>query len=110
MPFIIESNKICEAVSWMMDVEAITIYPVIICRDLTDKVIINHESIHVKQQLETLLVGFYLVYILHYLINLIRYRDSSIAYENIIFEREAYNHENDFEYLNIRKTFTWLGE
>nr|DAU35071.1 MAG TPA: hypothetical protein [Caudoviricetes sp.] len=35
-------------------------------------------------------IGFYLWYIIEYLIRLIMYRDTKLAYKNISFEREAY--------------------
>lgn len=73
-----------------------------------DKVLINHERIHLRQQIEMLLVPFYIVYITHYFINLIRYRHHDRAYRRIIFEREAYAMDGDLEYLRTRSTWNWL--
>ena len=59
---IIKSTKFCEAISWFFDVGGITIYPFIILReDCADEVTINHESIHIQQQKESLVIGFYLI-------------------------------------------------
>lgn len=94
---------------------------------------LNHEFIHGAQQLDffiisliisaivntvgcllftynilTLVMGllipfivFYIVYGLNYLINIIRGCDD--PYKEIVFEREAYSNDLDFEYLKTRK-------
>lgn len=65
--------------------------------------LINHEKIHTRQMLEYLVIGFYLLYILEYLFNILRfgfYHD--MAYRNISFEREAYWREHDMDYLKYR--------
>lgn len=66
---------------------------------------INHEKIHIKQQIELLVIPFYILYFLFYFVNLFRKGD---AYLNIPFEREAYANEYDYEYLNKRKWFSWI--
>ena len=70
--------------------------------------LIRHESIHLMQELELLIVPFYMLYFANYLINLIRYRDHEKAYLDIIFEREAYAHEADNNYLKQRRLWGWL--
>lgn len=112
--------------------------------------LVNHECIHIYQQMELLIFGFFALYILNYIINLLRYGKtvsllcilmgsiltlllsgiiplwipiliSSIgtilmlanmnhykAYMNIVFEKEAYSHDDDFNYLKDRKPFQWL--
>ena len=72
-PIIIESPKFCEAVSWFIDVYAITLFPFIICKNKSDKIMLNHESIHIKQQAELLVVGFWILYLFTWLINLVVY-------------------------------------
>lgn len=73
-----------------------------------DKEFINHEKIHLFQQLELLLLGFYILYLLHYLYNLLKYRNHNQAYLNIVFEKEAYAMESDVDYLKKRKLWQWL--
>jgi len=73
-----------------------------------DKEIINHETIHLRQQLELLILPFYILYLLNYLINLIRYKNHDLAYRKIIFEQEAYNHESNLNYLREGNWFSWL--
>ncbi len=68
-----------------------------------NKIMVHHEKIHLRQQLELLLFFFYLAYVLHYFFNLLKYRNHDKAYREIIFEREAYTMENDLDYLSKRK-------
>jgi len=103
IPIIIESEKFCKAVSLTMPVGAITLCPFIICRDKSDKVMLNHESIHIKQQLELFVIPFFIIYLLNWAYNLVKYKgDAEKAYLEIIFEKEAYEYEYDYEYLKSR--------
>ncbi len=89
---------------------AITIFPFILVRKKyrNNKKIINHECIHIKQQIELLVIGFYLWYLIDYLMKLLKYRHQKTAYRNIIFEKEAYSNERDFNYLKRRKLYSYL--
>jgi len=75
---------------------------------LKDKVFLNHEKIHLRQQLELLLVFFYLWYVLEFLFRLIQYQNRNKAYRNISFEREAYTNEKDLNYLKKRSIWRFL--
>ena len=88
----------------------ITIFPFILIdqRFRTDAVLLNHEKIHIRQQLELLVLPFYFLYLGNYLINLIRYRNHHKAYRNIIFEKEAYRHESNLSYLGKRRLFAFF--
>ena len=89
----------------------LTIFPFVIVSakvDLSDKVLINHERIHLKQQLELAIVPFFIWYFIEYLIRLIQFRNRRKAYRNISFEREAYANEGNMEYLKNRKFWSFL--
>lgn len=89
---------------------AITIGNIIFVRkeyEVTD-ILINHESIHYEQEKELGYVGFYLLYILEYLYNRIKYKNGRTAYHNISFEKEAYDNQRDLDYIPNRKKFSWL--
>lgn len=89
----------------------LTFYPFVFLADKDDKlnkVFINHERIHIRQQLELLIVPFYLWYFTEYLIRLIQYKDRKKAYFNISFEREAYKNEKDLNYLKQRSFWRFL--
>ena len=73
-----------------------------------NKAIINHEKIHLRQQLELLLIPFYILYLLNYLLNLLYYMQHDKAYLNIVFEREAYVNERNLTYLKRRRFWSWL--
>jgi hypothetical protein len=94
-----------------LNVRGMTLFPFILLKDkelATDKTIMNHEMIHLWQELELLILPFFIIYLLHYLLNLCIYRNHDKAYRNIIFEREAYRHECDLGYLKRRKFWGWL--
>ncbi|WP_340064841.1 hypothetical protein [Ascidiimonas aurantiaca] len=89
----------------------ITIWPFIIIRNRylkNDQTLIRHERIHLKQQLELLVVFFYLWYGLEYFFKRIRYKNHKNAYMNICFEREAYAHESDTVYLKNRLPWQFI--
>lgn len=93
-----------------LPVAGMAIFPfIILCRQrfAKDKVLINHERIHLRQQVEMLLVPFYIAYLLNYLVNLIKYRNHHEAYINISFEREAYEMDKNFKYLEKRAFWAW---
>ncbi|MDT0688074.1 hypothetical protein [Autumnicola psychrophila] len=74
-----------------------------------DRLFINHERIHLRQQLELLLVFFYIWYFAEFLIGLLKYKSTYKAYRNISFEREAYKMESDSQYLNRRRFWAFLN-
>ena len=83
----------------------LTLFPFVIIRDLLDKenkVLLNHERIHIRQQLELLILPFFVLYFLEYLIRLVQFKDRNKAYRNISFEREAYDNERNLDYLKTR--------
>lgn len=89
----------------------ITLYPFIFLRDAKDKrnaILVYHERIHLRQQLELLILPFYILYVLEWLIKLCYYRNRNKAYLNLSFEREAYQNESDFTYLKKRRLFQFL--
>lgn len=89
----------------------ITLYPFIIVKHTslkTNKSAIHHEKIHLKQQLELLIIGFYIWYTAEFLLKLWHYKVWQTAYKAISFEREAYHHENNFNYLSQRRFCSFL--
>ncbi|WP_317168162.1 hypothetical protein [Leptobacterium flavescens] len=91
---------------------ALTLWPVIILKDeklRCDPVLLNHEKIHLKQQLELLILPFYVLYLGEWLFRLCLYGDLHKAYKNISFEREAYQNETDMNYLQKRRAWSFLS-
>ncbi|MBC8051459.1 MAG: hypothetical protein H7Y13_00160 [Sphingobacteriaceae bacterium] len=94
-----------------LPIAGIALFPFILVKKVEYKgheTFINHEKIHLAQQLELLLLGFYILYLLHYFYNLLKYLNHDKAYMNIIFEKEAYTMEREPEYLHKRKFCEWL--
>jgi hypothetical protein len=95
-----------------LPIAGMALFPFILVKDLSfigHKDFINHEKIHLKQQLELLLVGFYILYLIHYFYNLIKFFNHNEAYLNIVFEKEAYAMESELNYLQSRKFWGWLS-
>ncbi|MBW1297886.1 hypothetical protein [Aquimarina litoralis] len=89
----------------------IALWPFIVVKDprlKEDEVFINHEKIHLKQQLELLVLPFYVVYLIEYIVRLIQYGNTKEAYRNISFEREAYEMETELSYLEHRKIWSFI--
>lgn len=86
----------------------LAVFPFVFVKYSLDKknpVFVNHERIHLRQQLELLIIPFFVLYFLEFFLRLIQYRNVDLAYRNISFEREAYANEKDLDYLKNR--FLW---
>ncbi|MBK6276418.1 MAG: hypothetical protein KA174_01885 [Chitinophagales bacterium] len=92
------------------NIAGVSIFPFVILENKTikkDKTFVNHEMIHIYQQMELLFVFFFLWYYLEFLILFIKYKNWYKAYLNISFEREAYQNESNYNYLKTRKLFSF---
>lgn len=70
--------------------------------------LLNHERIHLRQQLELLILPFYIWYLLAYVYYRLKGMGHYPAYRSIIFEREAYKHDADPGYLTTRPFWGFL--
>ena len=84
-----------------MNIRAIAIFPFIILRSDAnpDEILINHERIHLRQQLEMLVIPFYIWYLFEYYTK---------GYYKNRFEVEAYRNDHNLDYLKNRKIFSFL--
>lgn len=92
--------------------QGMAIFPFIFVRDkhmLYDKRLINHEKIHLRQQIELLWIFFFLWYLAEYLYNIFKYKNLQLAYKKISFEKEAYANDLNFTYLKTRKMWNFLS-
>ena len=88
-----------------------TLWPFVLLRESRlkdDAILINHERIHLRQQIQMLILPFYIWYGLEFLIRLIIYRDKNRAYRNLAMEREAYTNEADPDYLKTFRFWAFL--
>lgn len=106
--FIIRSNFLLKILT-IRSIAGLTIFPFIfIDNKKTDKLsLINHERIHIRQQLELLVIGFLIWYAFEYIRNRLKMPPEK-AYRSISFEREAYLHDGDLNYLYTRKPYAFL--
>lgn len=92
-------------------INGITLFPFILLRNKAlreDKILLNHERIHLRQQAELGILPFYLWYTTEYVYWYLRLKNKNLAYRNILFEREAYAEEADLAYLRKRKFWNFL--
>ena len=107
IPIIVIAPKFLRAISFVVDITAITLYPFIISREEMSEDVLRHESIHIAQQKELFVVFFYMLYGWDYLRGLIKFRDKKMAYYRIRFEQEAYAQMLNKNYLDNRKPYSW---
>lgn len=89
----------------------ITIYPFVFLKEKKlegNVVLINHERIHLRQQVELFIVFFFVWYGVEFLIRWLILKDKTKAYRAISFEQEAYANDINFNYLQQRKWFQFL--
>jgi hypothetical protein len=104
---ILRSNIICNFFTIILGmkkyggIRAIALFPFIVMPKSTviDDELINHEKIHLRQQLELLVIPFYI----WYLIEILRK-----GYYGVCFEREAHLNDSDLNYLKNRKPYSFL--
>ena len=72
-----------------------------------NKTELNHELIHAAQQRELLYIPFFIWYGIEWIILLIKYKDWEKAYFHIRFEKEAYDHQHDYNYLKRRRHYKY---
>lgn len=87
------------------------IYPFVFMKfkeSKNDLVLINHEKIHLRQQLELLIFPFFIWYSIEFVIRFFQYGDLKIAYKNISFEKEAYENEKNLNFINEKCFFSFL--
>ncbi|MFD2891682.1 hypothetical protein ACFS5J_06610 [Flavobacterium chuncheonense] len=90
--------------------KGITLFPFVILfqnKDRFNEVLLNHEKIHIRQQLEMLILPFFIWYGIEFLIRLLQFNDRNVAYRNISFEKEAYVNEKDLGYLKQRPLWSF---
>jgi len=103
---------ICQRLLKNTKISGITLFPFILLRKkeyLQNKILINHEKIHIRQQLELLIIPFYIWYLTEYYLKYLKYKSPELAYRNISFEREAYSNDQNPDYLKKRKLWNFTA-
>lgn len=69
----------------------------------------RHETTHILQQKECLLIAFFVVYCIEWIVKLpFCLFNTDRAYMSVSFEQEAYEHELEVGYNNVRRHFAWI--
>ena len=111
-PIFIENSRIPVWLSYLatINIEAITLFFLVFSRGTMSEEIKRHETIHFQQMLETLLIGFIILYYWDYLKGYIKYGHGKIAYHSIRAEQEAYHKASSEFYTNRRKRWRWIWD
>src|SRR6478672_8726805 len=94
-----------------LKVNGMALFPFILISNkakIKDAILINHELIHIRQQLEMLVIPFYIFYLLNYMVNIIKFKNHDKAYLEITFEKEAYQNDHNLAYLKSRPFWAFL--
>ena len=97
MPFILHTPA--------LPARGMALFPFILIKDKSDATnrrLLNHERIHLRQQLEMLVLPFYVFYLGEYAWHRLRGLPHDKAYMAISFEKEAYDREYELDYLYRR--------
>ena len=108
-PIFIENSKLPVFLSYLspITIGAITLGFLVFSRDIMTERTKRHETIHFQQFLELGFVFFLFLYVYYWLRNLAKGLSGSQAYYEIPFEVEAYENDEDEEYLQNRERFAW---
>jgi hypothetical protein len=94
-----------------LKVDGMAVFPFILVKKQSmkqDQVLIRHETIHLRQAAELLVLPFYVLYLANYIVNRFKYNNHHQAYMHIVFEQEAYRQEKNNTYLQTRKLYAWV--
>ena len=110
-PMFIEHSRVPVWLSKLAPIEinAITLFCCVFSRGEISERTRRLETIHFQQYLETLVVGFLIIYLFDFLCRLVAYRDGKLAYRMICFEQEAHKYDDRPAYLERRKRFNWVS-
>jgi len=91
---------------------ALTIWPFIFVRkdqkEKFGKKAERHETTHALQQIEMLWIFFLILYCLEWILKLPFCKfDTNRAYMSISFEQEAYEHQDEVGYNNVRRNYAF---
>jgi hypothetical protein len=73
-----------------------------------DPSLVRHEKIHFYQQVELLFFFHWLLYSMFYVAARLAGHNHERAYRANPFEQEAYQQENNLNYLRDRKVYSWV--
>jgi len=110
-PWVFENSKLPVWLSKISPIEigALSFACFVFCRGVLSKTTRRHETIHYHQQIEMLFVFQWLMYGIFWVVGLLRYRNGKKAYYENPFEREAYDNQKKYTYLEKRPLWNWVN-
>ena len=110
-PFFFENSKLPSILEKFAPIEigAISLFGFVFSKEEMNEATKRHETIHFQQQIELLMIGFLLIYLWDYAVNLfIKKMPGPDAYMALRAEVEAYGNHHDEKYLENRNRYAWL--
>lgn len=111
LPIILENSKLPIWLSYIapIDVGAFSFFIIVASRGTMSERTKRHETIHYKQQLEMLFIFQWIMYGFYHLKGLLSGLSGDEAYYVNPFELEAYENDDNSNYLKERKSYAWLS-
>lgn len=109
-PWIFENSKLPVWLSKIAPIEinALSFACFVFCRGELNKTTRRHEIIHYHQQIEMMFIFQWVMYGFFWLVGLVRYRSAPEAYRQNPFEREAYDNQKKYTYIEKRPLWNWI--
>tara|TARA_R110001583_G_scaffold46363_1_gene145484 strand:+ start:23 stop:442 length:420 start_codon:yes stop_codon:yes gene_type:complete len=109
-PIFINNSKIPVWLSRLspINIWAFSFFIFVWCRGEIAEKTKRHETIHFQQQIELLFIVQWILYGIFYLFGLAKFKSGEKAYRSNPFEVEAYNNDQDENYLQNRKRYSWI--
>ena len=110
-PWFYENSKVPVWLSYLspLNINAITLFCLVYARGTLSERTKRHETIHYQQYLETLVLGFLVLYLGEFLVRWVWYKfDGKKAYRMISFEQEAHEKDDLVDYMSKRTRWSWF--
>ena len=90
-----------------INIEAITLGPLVLSKSVLPEEVVRHERIHYLQYKELFFIGFLVLYLWDFVKGYCIYRKWNVAYQRIRFEQEAYRFMYHEGYCACREGYAW---
>lgn len=111
-PIFVEDSKVPVWISKLpfvpININAIAIGFIVFARGKLSAKTKLHETIHLQQYIDTLFLGYIILYFYDYFKGFLKYHDGELAYRRIRAEQEAYLWEKQPNYLHYRRRWEWI--
>jgi len=108
-PYVFENSWVPRFVGYFAPIDpfAVSFGPFVFCREAFPEQTLRHETIHFHQQIELLFVFHWILYGIFHVKGLVKESNGKDAYRQNPFELEAYDNDQDVDYLEKRQMYAW---